>query len=178
MSCTDSVVVGCGFGKCCAVASDTISEPGTALTIGNCCWLLLVSGFKIGRKESESKFSSSNVFFGVSLNSSKPIFGISFPMTLPALTSSSLEISFSLMIVGKLGKGETGLSSVDEIRSISPELGFLNLSLRVGLLNSFPLFLIFIELVFDLTDLLPLAFSALSRSNANFNLFVGKVKNF
>lgn len=173
LSCTVSVV-GCGFGKCGVVAS----EPGTALTIGNCCWLLFVSGFRIGRKESESKFSSFSVFLGVSLNSSKPIFGISFPMTLPALTSSSLMISLSSMIVGKFGKGETGLSSVDEIMFVSPESGFLNLSLRVGLLNSLPLFLIFIELVFDLIDLLPLAFTALSRSNANFNLFVGKVKNF
>ena len=82
------------------------------------------------------------------------------------------------MIDGKFGKGETGLSSVDEIMFVSPESGFLNLSLSAGLLNSLPLFLIFIELVFDLIDLLPLAFTALSRSNANFNLFVGKVKNF
>ena len=106
------------------------------------------------------------------------MFGILLPMTLPALTSSSLETSLSLGIDGKFGKGETGLSSVDEIRFNSAESGFLNLSLRAGLLISVPLFLIFIGLVFDLIDLLPLVFAALSRSNANFNLFVGKVKNF
>ena len=101
-------------------------------------------------------------------------------MTLPALTSSSssLETSLSFGIDGKFGNGETGLSSIDGIGLNSAESGFLNLSLRAGLLISFTLFLIFIELAFDLIDLLPLSFAALSRSNANFNLFVGKVKNF
>ena len=81
------------------------------------------------------------------------------------------------MILGKFGKGEPAWSSGEEIGLDSTESGFLNLFSMAVFLMVFSLFLIFIALVFNLENVLP-RFKALSLSNANFNLVVGKVKNF